>query len=159
MVVPHYLSDDYKDHQQDAVVLAPVLLQYRFITPITAHELLILNEKGGQFYVHIDGTDEAKAGYIVNLPANHQYAIASLFLYMDKIKKELVLEKKLPLFNIDPNTLTRIRGFNIINDPDPRTDAITIVPWDKENEKIATHLAAQKYHVPEKSIKTINIFQ
>ena len=93
------------------------------------------------------------------MPSNSQYAIASFFILTAGTKKELKLGKELPLFSLSREKLTRIRGFDIINDQDPNVNSISLAPWDGMTENLLILQAAKKFQVPEKSIRTINIFK
>ncbi len=155
-----YHSDvTYKDSLDGEIPKAPLLFQYKFVSPVEEHEILLLDSQRKQYYVRIPKAKEAVDGFIVNLPAVEQYALAGFFIVTGKSKKELKLGNELFLFTLSQNVLTRIRGFDIINDSNPKSNSVSIAPWDGMTDNMLVVQAAKKFQIPEKSIRTINIFK
>ncbi len=149
----------YKDTLDGEIPKAPLLFQYKFVSPVEEHEILLLDSQRKHYYVRIPKAKEAVDGFIVNLPAVEQYALAGFFIVTGKTKKELKLGNELFLFTLSQNVLTRIRGFDIINDSNPKSNSVSIAPWDGMTDNMLVVQAAKKFQIPEKSIRTINIFK
>jgi len=158
-ITPYYSDVSYKAGLDGEEIKAPLLFQYKFISPVEEHELMIIDNESKQYFIRIKGTQEARQGFIVNLPANHQYALASFFIINGGAKKELQLGQNLTLFRLSREKLTRVRGFDIINDQDPKTNSVSIAPWDGMTDNLLIIQAAKKFQVPEKFIRTIDIFK
>ena len=154
--VEYYVDADYKADSSEET--SALLFQYKFVNPVDEHELLIIDSEKQQFRIRVKES-QSNEGFVVNLPSDKEYAIASFILFVDTKKKELQLGKSLPLFRLSRDRMTRIRGFDIINDKDPEVNTISIAPWDGMTDNLLIVQAARKFQVPEKMIRTINIFR
>jgi hypothetical protein len=157
--IPYYGNDEYKDYLNQDASLAPLLIQYRFVSSVENQEIMILNDKGIKFFVHVEDVSHAAQGFVINLPANHSYAIASLLMTVNKQKREIVLAKNLPLFSIAPNRLTRIRGFDIINDKDQTSTNFALAPWDPKTDNAIALQSAKRFNLPDNAVRTVDIFK
>ncbi len=154
--VDYYVDADYKaDSKEDTSVL---LFQYKFVNPVDEHELWIIDNEKQQYRIRVKES-QSNEGFVVNLPVDKEYAIASFILFDGTKKRELQLGKTLPLFKLTRDRVTRIRGFDIINDKDPTVNTISIAPWDGMTDNLLIVQAARKFQVPERMIRTINIFR
>lgn len=155
----YYSDSSYKENLDGEIRKAPLLVQYKFVTPVETHELILIDDQKKQYHIPVRDSQEASEGFVINLPANHQYALASFLITNSKNRKELQLGRELPLFSLSHEKLTRIRGFDIINDQDPKSNSISIAPWDGLTDNLLIIQTAKKFNVPEKSIRTIDIFK
>jgi hypothetical protein len=157
--IAYYSNSAYKDDMDGEEKKAPLLLQYKFVRPVDRHEILIIDEKKKAYLIPVKDFKEASEGFVVNLPVNHQYALASFFIILENSKKELQLGRELPLFRLSSDVLTRIRGFDIINDENPDSNSISIAPWDGLTDNLLIVQAAKRFEVLEKSIRTVDVFK
>lgn len=155
----YYTDTEYKTESHPEYALAPLLFQYKFVNPVQEHEILILDNQRQKFTVRIRDPKVSAEGFIVNLPAGRSYAVASFYIINGLTKKELQVAKSLPTFVLSKNRLTRIRGFDVINDSDPDSDTVSIAPWDGMTDNLLTVQATRKFQIDEKSIQTVDIFR
>lgn len=155
----YYSDASFKENLDGEIQTAPLLMQYKFLTEVDRHEILLVDDQKKKYKIPVRDSKEASEGFVVNLPVGHQYALASFYILNGSSKKELKLGNDLLLFHINREKLTRIRGFDIINDPDPKSNLISIAPWDGLTDNLLIIQAAKKFGVPEKSIRTIDIFK
>lgn len=92
--------------------LAPVLMQYKFSVPNDRHVIYFFDQDRNRYDVTVPGDLDTQSGIVFYLPANKQYAMVSIYIYL-KHGQEFMCGDNLDLFDLDPEKINQLPYFEL----------------------------------------------
>lgn len=94
-------------------ILAPVLLQYKFLIPSDQHELFFWDQDKNRFNLKVSGKTDTASGILIYLPADRAYALSGFLTVKTVARTEYSLGTELNLFRVKPGMINVLPYFEI----------------------------------------------